>query len=149
MNIHTVPKRSYPSHTREKFYERTKRLFPGHANATYINTSDPAYYEKLLRANRTHVRALYELGRQYEKQGFWRKAADYYDRAVLADPCFEPAVGAKILLARRRQQKEHIEARTRAHTASPVRKKLSLIQMTSAVLLGYTLLATLAFVLLR
>lgn len=140
MTMQTIHKRSYPSPARKVLHERTKRLFPGHANAIYINTSDPAYYEKLLRANRTHVRALYELGRQYEKQGFFRKAADYYERATQADPCFEPAVGAKILLARRRQQKERIEVLARTQPPAPIRKKLSLLQMTGAVLLGYTLL---------
>ncbi|WCN38125.1 tetratricopeptide repeat protein [Aneurinibacillus uraniidurans] len=149
MTIQTIRRRSFPSPARKTFHERTKRLFPGHANATYINTSDPSYYEKLLRANRTHVRALYELGRQCEKQGFFRKAADYYERATQADPCFEPAVGAKILLARRRQQKERIEALTRTHPPAPIRKKPSLLQMTGAVLLGYTLLTLVVCALLR
>lgn len=148
MSMQTTRKRPYPSHTRKMFREQTRKLFPGHAHGAYINTSDPAYYEKLLRVNRTHVRALYELGRQCEKQGFLRKAADYYERAVQADPCFEPAVGARILLMRRRQCEEKKGDKPQTLPPAPARKKLTLMQMTGAVLLGYTMLTIFVFGLL-
>ena len=150
MSIQNTRKPLYSSYTRQRFHERTRKLFPGHAYGAYINKSDPAYYEKLLRVNRTHVRALYELGRQYEKQGFLRKAADYYERAVQADPCFEPAVGARILLTRRRKREEKKSTLSHVHILPPTpkRKRLTLMQMVGAVLFGYTMLTILIFGLL-
>jgi tetratricopeptide (TPR) repeat protein len=137
--------KSYLSHTREKFYERSRRLMPGrYANALYINVSDPSYYEKRLRCNRHDVQALYYLGRKYEQQGYWQRAREYYERAVLVNSHFEPAIGALILLHRKQVKKEQ-QALVQSQTKKKKRKPLSLSQMMGAVLMGYLMMLVLLF----
>lgn len=60
-----------------------------------LNQPDDAvpWFERALLAPRYDARCypLYNLGRVYEKQGDWRRAIDYYRRAVRENPAYELA----------------------------------------------------------
>ncbi|WP_047150905.1 tetratricopeptide repeat protein [Aneurinibacillus tyrosinisolvens] len=145
MNVH-ISGRKFISHTREKFLERTKKVVSGtHVNPLYINTADPAYYEKLLRCNSNHVQALYQIGRKYEKQGQFSTAERYYARAVQADSHFEPALGALVLL-RRKMKREYVRALQKEKAINKAKlTSLSLLPIMGFVLLGYLLVLLLLF----
>lgn len=140
----------YVSHAREKFRERTKKLKLGqYVNALYINTYDPSYYEKRLRYNRYDARALYYLGQRYEKEENWEQALHYYKQAVQAEPHYEAAIGALILL-QRKQEERFRKLASQATRRRPVRKKMSLLQMVTAIFTGYFLILMIVFgILLR
>ncbi|MCI1693980.1 tetratricopeptide repeat protein [Aneurinibacillus aneurinilyticus] len=145
---------TYPSPTRESFWKQTRKVMSGqHARSLYINTTDPAYYEKLLRCNRHNLRALYHLGRTCEKQGDIQKAQNYYHRAIQVDPHFEAAVGALAILRRRQEahrQKLALQALREMRRADRRQKGLSLLQTMKAVMVSYLVLLLFIFgVLLR
>ncbi|WP_047152921.1 tetratricopeptide repeat protein [Aneurinibacillus tyrosinisolvens] len=144
MSAHSASNK-HISHAREKFLERTRKVTPGtSANQLYINTSDPAYYEKILRCNRHHVPALYQMGRKCEKQGYLHRAEEYYEKAIAVQPTFEPAVGALVLL-RRRQKEEERMLQQMALSLSPPKKKVSSIQVMGVVLIMYLFMLLLLF----
>ncbi len=143
------------SHTRQMFLKHARKIMPDrHANALYINTTDPAYYEKLLRCNRHNVRALYYVGRKYEKQGYLQQAQEYYERAVSVDPHFEPAVGALILLRRKQEAERRRQFSLHMlHTLQAKKKKqknLSLFRTMQAIMISYLIILLVVFgILLR
>ncbi|KIV52419.1 tetratricopeptide repeat protein [Aneurinibacillus migulanus] len=144
----------YPSPAREAFWKRTRKIIPGqHARSLYINTTDPAYYEKLLRCNRHNVRALYHLGQAYEKQGDIRKAQDYYHRAIQVDPHFEAAVGALAILHRKQEahrKKLALQSFREMRRAARRQRGLSLFQTMKTIMVSYLVLLLFIFgVLLR
>lgn len=142
------PQCGYSSPARKAFRQRAVKIMPQQpASALYINTTDPSYYEKRLRCNRHDVRALYCLGRKYEKAGALEKAREYYERATAADPYYEPAVGALILLRRTIAHKKQQEAAAlQQRKAALARNRgLSSFRAMQTVLISYLLILLLVF----
>lgn len=151
---HDIIRRAYCSPAREAFLRRTSKVMPNHpGSALYINTTDPSYYEKRLRCNRHDVRALYCIGRRYERAGAIVKAREYYERAVAVDPYYEPAIGALLILQRKEEYSKRLrEAKAmREREACAKRKRgLSSFRAMQTVMISYLIILLLVFgVLLR
>jgi hypothetical protein len=77
-----------------------------------------AQYKKVLAIDPWDITALYRIGRAYDGNGQWQKAAEYYKRVFWADPSYENASGLYNQIAREHADTIDVSASYLADTAS-------------------------------